>query len=185
MCYNEYSKLIDNGKAGVIMDFQALAARAAASLNPGILLNTNGEKFNSMVIGWGHAGILWNLDTFVVYVRQSRYTKTQLDATGAFTISAPLEGRRLSAEVMNACGSQSGRDIDKAGLFTLVPGRKIDVPAIREYPLTLECKVLYRQDQALDAIPEELRARFYSRGSNAGDFHTAYIGQIMDAYIIE
>ena len=167
------------------MDFKTLAARAAASLSPGILLNTNGEKFNSMVIGWGHAGILWGLDTFVVYVRQSRYTKPQLDATGAFTISAPLEGGRLSDAVMRACGSQSGRDIDKAGLFTLVPGRTVDVPAIREYPLTLECKVLYRQDQALEEIPEALRARYYSRGGDAGDFHTAYVGQITDAYIIE
>ncbi len=167
------------------MDYQSLAARAASSLSAGILLNTNGEKFNSMVIGWGHAGVLWGLDTFVVYVRQSRYTKPQLDATGAFTISAPLEGRRLSAEVMRACGSQSGRDIDKAALFTLVPGRTIDVPAIREYPLTLECRVLYRQDQVLEAIPEALRARYYSRGGDVGDFHTAYIGQITDAYIVE
>ena len=62
------------------------------ALPKGILLNTNGDKFNSMVIGWGHIGTLWGLPTFVVYVRQSRYTKGQLDKTGEFTVSVPLDG---------------------------------------------------------------------------------------------
>ena len=34
--------------------------------NGGILLNTNGDKFNTMVIGWGHIGTLWNRPTFHV-----------------------------------------------------------------------------------------------------------------------
>ena len=53
------------------------------ALPQGILLNTNGDKFNTMVIGWGHIGTLWNRPTFHVYVRQGRYTKPQLDKTGA------------------------------------------------------------------------------------------------------
>ena len=60
-------------------------------LEKGILLNTNGDKFNSMVIGWGHIGVIWEIDTFVAYVRQSRYTKSQIDKTKEFTISVPLE----------------------------------------------------------------------------------------------
>ena len=156
-----------------------------AALPHGILLNTSHQKFNSMVIGWGHAGVLWSLPTFVVYVRQSRYTKPALDATGSFTISAPLEGNRLSPNVMRICGSQSGRDVDKGELFTLVPGRKITVPAIKEYPVTLECKVLYKQDQVLEDIPDEIRNIFYGQGSDIGDFHTMYVGQILDAYVVE
>ncbi len=85
---------------------------------PGLLLNTNGDKFNSMVIGWGHLGILWNLPTFTVYVRKSRFTRPQLDKTRAFTISVPLDGK-IDPKVMKVCGSQSGRDVDKAELFTL------------------------------------------------------------------
>ena len=55
------------------------ANQITKALPKGILLNTNGDKFNSMVIGWGHLGTLWGQPTFVVYVRQSRYTKEQLD----------------------------------------------------------------------------------------------------------
>lgn len=167
------------------MTVHEITSIATAALPHGILLNTQDKKFNSMVIGWGHGGTLWGLPTFVVYVRQSRYTKPALDASGEFTVSAPLPGEKITPEVFKVCGSQSGRDVDKAELFTLVPGRKVQVPALREYPVTLECKLLYRQDQSLEAIPEEIRERFYSRGSDLGDFHTAYIGQIVDAYVLE
>ena len=161
------------------------AERITKELSEGILLNTNGEKFNSMVIGWGHLGVIWNLPTFTVYVRQSRYTKPQLDRTREFTVSVPLEGH-LSKEAFRICGAQSGRDVDKqkeAGL-TLVDADEIHTPGILEYPLTLECKVLYQQDQALADIPEGIRRRCYSNGTDEGDFHTAYIGQIVRAYII-
>ncbi len=151
---------------------------------PGLLLNTNGDKFNNMVIGWGHLGTLWNLPTFVVYVRQSRYTKPQLDKTGEFTISVPLDGK-MDPEVLKTCGSLSGRDVDKAKLFTLVEPETGSTPAIREYPLTLECKILYSQDQDLSKIPEDIVRRFYAKGSDGGDFHTAYVGLINAAYIIK
>lgn len=154
------------------------------ALPGGILLNTNGDKFNSMVIGWGHLGVIWGLLTFTVYVRQSRYTKPQLDQTREFSVSVPAAGERLSQEVFKAFGMQSGRDINKADFVTLADGQTIHVPAIREYPLTLECKVLYQQDQALADIPQELKDRYYSHGTDAGDFHTAYIGQIVDAYFL-
>ncbi|MBR3228235.1 MAG: flavin reductase [Erysipelotrichaceae bacterium] len=150
-------------------------------LRDGILLNTNGDKFNSMVIGWGHIGIIWEIPTFAVYVRQSRYTKAQLDKTEEFTISVPLEGK-ISPEVFEAFGSKSGRDIDKASLVTLEEARTNHTPGIREYPLTIECEVIYTQDQDLSKINPELRDAFYGDGN---DFHTAYIGKIVDAYIIK
>jgi len=153
------------------------------ALRSGILLNTNGEKFNSMVIGWGHLGVLWNTETFVVYVRQSRYTKPQLDKTKEFTISVPLEGK-LSPEIVKVFGTLSGKDVDKADYVTLEEPEVIHTPGIREYPLTLECEVLYQQDQVLEEIPEEVIRRFYTDDEDLGDFHTMYVGKIVDAYII-
>ena len=165
-----------------VFDWAELIAK---KLPEGILLNTSGEKFNSMVIGWGHLGVIWSLPTFTVYVRQSRYTRQQLDRTLEFSVSVPLEGK-LSPEVFRICGVQSGRDIDKekAARLTLVDAEEIRTPGILEYPLTLECRVLYRQDQSLDGLPEEIRRRFYAHGADEGDYHTAYIGQIVRAYII-
>ena len=165
----------------VVFDY---AKRLSEALPQGILLNTCGEKFNSMVIGWGHLGTIWNLPIYTVYVRQSRYTRQQLDKTMEFTVSAPLEGK-LSAEVFRICGTQSGRDVDKEKAARLTPAEAdvIRTPGILEYPLTLECRVLYRQDQVPNDLPKEIRERFY-KGADGGDFHTAYIGQIVSAYIL-
>lgn len=149
----------------------------------GILLNTMADKFNTMVIGWAHPGRLWNRPTFLIYVRQSRFTKGQLDKTGKFTISVPLE--KPDSAINKICGTQSGRDIDKvkaAGL-TLEDAEVNGVPGIREYPLTIECRVLYSQDQILEMIPKDIINRFYS-GEESGDFHTMYVGEIIGSYII-
>ena len=152
-------------------------------LRPGILLNTNGDKFNSMVIGWGHLGVVWGLETFVVYVRQSRYTKPQIDKTGEFTISVPLE--KLPPELIKICGTMSGRDINKADYLTVVEPETNSTPGVKEAPLTIECKVIYKQDQVLKNIPQDILDRQYNGGTDPSDYHTAYIGRIVDAYMIE
>ena len=167
------------------IDVKEYAGLLDEAIGKGILLNTQDQKFNSMVIGWGHLGTLWSLPTFVVYVRQSRYTKGQLDKTGEFTVSVPLDGTIPSIHTI--CGTKSGFDIDKekeAGL-TLVDAEIIQTPGIKEYPLTIECQVLYSQDQVVDNIPDEIRERCYPEDvQGKADFHTMYVGQIVDAYII-
>jgi flavin reductase (DIM6/NTAB) family NADH-FMN oxidoreductase RutF len=68
----------------------------------------------------------------------------------------------------------------------------VSVPAIKELPLTLECKVEYRQQQDLNSMTDKnLREDFFPEDipSNAvmknKDSHIAYYGKIVKAYIIE
>ena len=172
------------------VDITEYANLITKALPRGILLNTNGDKFNSMVIGWGHLGTLWSVPTFHVYVRQGRYTKGQLDKTGEFTLSIPLEG--TIPTITKVCGSQSGFKIDKVkeASLTLENPEKNNTPGVKEYPLTIECKILYAQDQDLKKIPEDILKRMYPQdvpGTNPmanRDCHTMYVGQILDAYII-
>ncbi len=160
------------------------------ALPRGILLNTQAEKFNSMVIGWGHLGVIWSVPTFAVYVREGRYTKGALDRAGEFTVSVPLG--QADPEITRVCGSLSGRSVDKAAQarLTLVPGRLVKTPAVLEYPLTLECRVLYAQRQEPANLPEGIRTVMYPQDVDGAhpmanrDAHTAYIGQIVDAYIL-
>lgn len=170
-----------------VTDYANLITKA---LPKGILLNTNGDKFNSMVIGWGHLGTLWSRPTFHVYVRQGRYTKGQLDKTLEFTVSVPME--KPDPIINRICGSRSGFRIDKvkkAGL-ELEEAEVISTPGVRQYPLTIECRVLYAQDQDLSRIPEEIRRTSYPQdipGTDPmanRDIHTMYVGEIVDAYII-
>ena len=159
------------------------AKEITSVLKPGILLNSNGDKFNSMVIGWGHLGIIWGMETFTVYVRQSRYTKAQLDKTKEFTLSVPLDNN-FDKEIIRVCGTLSGNDINKADYVTLVDPETNHTPGIKEYPLTLECEIIYQQDQVLEKMPETVLERYYGKEDDIGNFHTLYIGKIVDSYII-
>ena len=166
------------------------AQEITEALPKGILLNSKHGKFNSMVIGWGGLGTVWGKPTFTVYVLEHRYTKAQLDATGEFSVSIPVNG--VIPEIAKVCGTQSGRDVEKetAAHLTLEAPEVIHVPGIREYPLTLECRVLYSQKQDLDRIPADIRARMYPQDVDGTycmanrDAHTAYIGEIVAAYRI-
>ena len=153
----------------------------------GVLLTTKaGDAVNTMTIGWGTLGIQWGKPIFIAYVRQSRYTKELLDKNGEFTVNVPMG--EFNKKILGVCGSKSGRDMDKIrelGL-TLEEANNISVPGIKELPLTLECKVIYKQDQDPAAIAPENDGRYYAKGTpNDGDYHTAYYGQIVSAYIVE
>ena len=121
----------------------------------GVLVTTKvGDKVNSMTIGWGTYGTEWSTEMFAVYVRLSRYTREMLDQNPEFTINVPMdtiEPERLK-EILKICGSKSGRDMDKIGELglTLEEGEEISVPGLKELPLTLECKVVYRQKQNIE-----------------------------------
>ena len=144
-------------------------------------------QVNPMTIGWGTLGVQWGKPIFIVFVRQSRHTKTLLDKNGEFTINVPLKGTDRKA-ALGFCGSKSGRDVDKIkelGL-TLEEPETISVPGIKEFPITLECRVVYKQDQNLSFLDEDKRLRYYAPGTaNDGDYHTAYYGEVLSAYIIE
>ena len=165
------------------IDALAYSNEIAQTLQSGVFLTTkNGEKVNSMVIGWGHIGRFWEKPVFVAYVRNCRYTREMLDANPEFTVNVPVNG--FDRKAFSICGSRSGRDMDKiaeAGL-TLVEPEVVSVPAIREYPLTLECKVIYRQEQDLSRLPEDIRRKFYSIET---EDHICYYGEIVAAYMIE
>ena len=148
----------------------------------GILVTTKANgKVNTMTIGWGTLGIQWGKPIYTVFVRESRYTKQMLEENGEFTINVPMG--EINKEILKLCGTVSGRDADKIKMLnlTLEAGEEVDVPGIRELPLTLECKVIYKQEQGPEAIAQENLERYYPDG----DYHTAYYGQIVSAYIIE
>ena len=172
------------------IDVNAYAPKILEGLEKGALLNTQDEKFNSMVIGWGALGRVWNLPAMTVYVRTGRYTRAALEAAGEFTVSLPVNG--IDPVIARVCGAMSGQSVDKVreARLQLEPPEVIHTPGVRQYPLTLECRVLYARQQDISRLPEELRRRMYPEdvgsenpGSNR-DPHIEYIGQIVSAYII-
>lgn len=152
------------------------------ALSKGILITAKRDGFvNPMTIGWGHIGREWNRPIFVAYVRDSRHSYQMICDTAEFTVNAPLGESDM--EIIRFCGSRSGREVDKVkalGLHLESPN-VICAPGIREFPLTLECKVLFQAEQPDKQLPADIQERFYRSGDGN---HIAFWGEIVDAYII-
>ena len=161
---------------------------AGAILEPlgkGVLMTTKADGItDTMTIGWGTLGIEWGKPIFVGYVRESRYTREMLDQNGEFTVNVPMG--EIDSKILGFCGTKSGRDVDKIKEMnlTLEDPEVISVPGFRELPLTLECKVLFKNKQDEARLPQDIRDRYYSGGKNTGDVHYAYYAEIVSAYII-
>lgn len=161
------------------------------ALQKGVLLTTKTEeKTNTMTISWGSLGIEWGKPLFITFVRTSRFTHQQLEKNPEFTINIPMG--EFDSKILGIAGSKSGYDIDKIAELgvTLEEPEIISVPGIKELPLTLECRVVYQQTQDLARLKDEYCEQFYPQdasgthhGSNR-DCHTAFYGEIVDAYII-
>ena len=163
------------------------------AIGKGVLLNTFADgRFNTMTIGWGSLGIEWNKPVFTAYVRKSRFTTQLLRRNEAFTISVPLG--EYDKSVLGQAGSLTGWKIDKEKdlAITLEDAAVNGVPGIKEFPLTLECRVIYKKEQPIAEIAiEDIEQRMYPpdepdpyAGRNNSP-HTEYIGEIVAAYIIE
>lgn len=162
------------------------------ALHKGIFITTKaGKRVNCMVISWGSLGIEWGKPIFTIYVKDNRFTKKLLDENSEFTVNIPLAA--YNKEIFKICGTKSGAELDKikaAGL-TLIEADKITVPAVKEFPLTLECKVIYKEKQEKERILKAYSDKFYPKDEASGketedkNYHTAYYGQIVSSYIIE
>ena len=163
------------------------AGHICRAMKKGILLTTKaGSSVNTMTIGWGKIGIEWNRPVFIAYVRETRYTKQLLEESGEFTVNIPYGD--VDNKILSYCGKVSGRDTNKIQdlNLTLVESDIVKAPGIQELPLTLECKVIYRQQQDLNSMPQSVIDRFYPVIHETGfqDYHIAYYGEIVNAYLI-
>jgi len=93
-----------------------------------------------------------------VSLREATYTYGNIKQSGAYTVNIPSE--ELAA-VAAFTGRVSGRDRDKFAATGLTPVRSelVNAPLVREFPLTVECKVIKTIELGL---------------------HTMFIGEIMD-----
>ena len=96
------------------------AGEIMKKVNDAVLLTTKKDgQVNTMTISWGGMAIEWGKPLFITYVRESRFTKEFLDATGEFTVNLPMG--EFDKKITAVCGAKSGRDMDKiAEYITLV-----------------------------------------------------------------
>ena len=167
------------------------------ALRRGVSLTASADgRVNPMTISWGMLGIEWNRPLFITYVRTGRFTHGLLDRNPEFTVNLPAPGTDHPTRLVSYLGTHSGRNEDKIATLGLhlVPGSEVSVPGLAELPLTLECRILYRQLQQADCFlpgneailkscyPQDVPSE--ATGSNR-DFHTAIYGEIVGAHLIQ
>jgi len=129
------------------------------------------RKWNTMTASWGGLGILWNKPVAFSFIRPTRYTYEFMEKVDRYTLSFFPERYRKSLEF---CGSNSGRDVDKARATGLTPVS--DRPGcifFTQARLVLECRKLYFQDIDPKHFLNPGIVRMYPQR----DFHRLYIGE--------
>lgn len=140
-----------------------------------------GDKLNTMTIGWGNVGYVWQKPIFMVAVRYSRYTYQLLEKSKEFTVSIPLKADLKKA--LGYCGTRSGRDVDKFKECGLIAekGQVISTPIIGQCDLHYECKVVYQQAMEPALVSSQIQQTCYPQG----DYHVLYFGEIVACYLKE
>jgi len=141
---------------------KSIGAKAVLFPTPVLVVATydvNGKP-NAMTAAWG--GICCSDPPCVtVSLRKATYTYSNLIEKKAYTINIPGKGLVKEADYF---GIVSGRDEDKFAATGLTPikGDHVDAPYIKEFPVSLECKIVHVADLGL---------------------HTMFVGEVIDAKV--
>ncbi len=133
------------------------------------------DHFNSMTIGWGGMGTLWQKPVVTVYVKPCRYTYEFMNANDYFTVSFYPEENRKALAVM---GSKSGRDCDKVKESGLTPKYLENSVTYEQAEITILCKKIYYDDLIIERFPSEAK-KFYEKDKEK-EPHRMYIGEVID-----
>ena len=139
----------------------------------------NRQENNTMTVGWGGLGILWQMPVATCYVRPDRYTYAFMEKSEYFTLAAFDDSRRGD---LVYCGQKSGRDenkIEKCG-FHLAYAEG-DAPYAEEARLVLVCKKIYAQDFDPALFRDARIEKCYAEGH----YHRQYIGEIVEVLVKE
>lgn len=142
-----------------------------------------GEKVNTMVIGWGTIGRMWGLPVFTAMVRKERFTHELIEKSHEFTVSIPYG--ELPPAALTVCGGESGRHMDKLAAcgLSVQPGQKIETPVLALPGMHFECKVAYGRLMGEENLDKALNELWYTK--NPDNYHSFFMGEIVDSYIIE
>jgi flavin reductase (DIM6/NTAB) family NADH-FMN oxidoreductase RutF len=135
-------------------------------------------NYNTMTASWGTIGILWNKPIAVCFIRPHRYTFQFAEQYECFTLSF-FDYR--SREILDFCGTHSGRDIDKVGQTGLRPlETSLGNITFEQARLVIECRKIYTDFlKPENFVLQEIAVINYP----GSDYHKFFIGEIVGCYL--
>jgi len=141
------------------------------------LLLTAGDfqsgEYNTMTVGWGSMGVMWNRPFVQVVVRPTRFTFEFMERFQSFTVSAFPDTYRQALQILGTRSGREGNKIADAGL-TPIASHEVQAPGFQEAELIIECEKLYWEDFSPDRFLDASIERQYP----AKDYHRVYFGEI-------
>ena len=92
---------------------------------------------------------MWGKPTAFVFIRPQRYTKEFIDASEEFSINVLGDAYR---NILNYCGTVSGRDEDKIKNSNLTVDYKNDTPYFDESKIVLICRKVFARSLKKNAL---------------------------------
>ncbi len=127
---------------------------------------------NCMTVGWAGLGYLWRRPMAFVYVRPQRYTFQLMAQYNYFSMNFFSDNYN---NILQLCGTKSGRDIDKMHLPGITPeDYQQQTIYYKEAQIVLICKKIYYQDLNPENLVEKSVLSLYP----LNDFHRIYYGEV-------
>lgn len=135
------------------------------------------EKYNMMTASWGGFGILWGKEVCFCVVRPHRYTFNFMEQSDVFTLTF---FDRQYRNILNLCGTKSGREIDKTAVEGLTPVKgEFGGVYFNEARLVLECGKMYTHDlDPAHFIDPAIQDNYPDK-----DYHRMYVAEIKKCMI--
>ncbi|MDY2778705.1 MAG: flavin reductase [Alloprevotella sp.] len=138
------------------------------------------QHFNTMTASWGGVGFLWGKPVAFVFIRPERYTHDFVEQYDRLTLTFFDEADK---DILNFCGTKSGRDYDKVketGLRPVAtPGGNVSFEQAR---LTIEGRKLYKTRLTADGFIDKAALERWYHDKPGGGLHDVYVVEIENVF---
>lgn len=138
------------------------------------------QHFNTMTASWGGVGFLWGKPVAFVFIRPERYTHDFVEQYDRLTLTFFDEADK---DILNFCGTKSGRDYDKVKETGLRP---VATPSgnvsFEQARLTIEGRKLYKTRLTADGFIDKAALERWYHDKPGGGLHDVYVVEIENVF---
>ena len=156
------------------IDASGIEENAVKLISKDWMLITAGDQsgYNTMTASWGMIGELWGKDAVACFIRPQRHTMSFIEENETFSLSFLKDSHR---DILNFCGTHSGRDCDKAAETGLVPIFSDGTTYFEQAKLVIICKKMAVSEITPDSfLDSEIDEKFYPDK----DYHKVFVARI-------
>ncbi|WP_028241975.1 flavin reductase [Pseudobutyrivibrio ruminis] len=135
---------------------------------------------NAMSSHNGGVGHMWGKNVVYAFLRNTRYTKELLDKSEYFSACFFDMSEKNNVQLMKVLDQLSGRNEDKLHLCHVNIEHALNAPYIDEANFIILCRKIAAVPMTENTILDEKILNENYTAKHLDDFHTMYIGEILD-----